>query len=713
MQAAAGVQLARWGISPDLARAAGFFDTADASTILPGLPSRPAIVIPYYSTDGNILRLGAMPFARFRWLDDGPVKHGFVRARPVRYGQPSGTGVQVYFPPVLNWATVAADTTISLLVTEGEAKALTACSAGYTCLALGGVYNFTSANGELVPQLEGIAWEGRSVIIVFDSDAATNPDVLAAEARLIEELQTKRKAKCRVVRLPGDGDKKVGLDDFLHAHGPDELEKLIGSSQDLSALDAKIMGLNRTLAWVEQEAAVFDRESGLFIKSGQLTNGSQYSSLTHVTAGGKKSGPKVIGVAERWLKHPHAQRYSEVLFRPGDGETLQGEHGRALNLWRGWNAEPGPVEPWLRLNEYLFGRLPRELQLIPMLTAIYKAQNPKSKIPMALMLLGTQGSGKTMWADAIRDAFAPYGYNIKPSQIASEYQGFLEKSVVGTIHEMDPERMAKGIEIIKALVTDLRRPMNEKYRVMRDIDSYTFYIFTSNLHGIAALTADDRRFFVIPCPGPGPRQLYDDMLAWSARGGPKHLMHWMLSYDLKGWRPPDRAPMTSEKHMAYREALTPVQLLAEEMLRSSGAHVVVQWLDAAWSWADVEEISQNSTAAGKARAVKAAVKQFHVRPWYSPEELSLMHPAILANVYGTRARGDMTPGMLSRELRDAGVPYLVNRDNPMGFRQMGQMRQFLIVAEQAEWATSEGITQADFDRLMKQWPTYMEVKNRK
>lgn len=711
MQGAATAQLERWGIPLSAAQGVGMFDVEDASALLPGLPARPAIVIPYYTPEGKILRVGGAPFARFRWLDN-PQQHGFAKVRPIRYGQLGGTGVQVYFPPLLDWAPVIADTTIPIVITEGEAKAVTACLSGFTCLALGGVYNFTMAGGELVPALESVAWAGRQVIIVFDSDAATNPDVLAAEARLVEELQTKRQARCRIVRLPAAGEEKVGLDDFIHANGFEALEKLVASSGDLSSLDAKIMALNRHCAWVEQEGLIYERATGLWINKSDFINGSQYGTLSHIVVGGPKAGPKTISVAERWLKHPHAQRYAEVLFRPAEGPTLRGEHGRALNLWQGWDSAPGDVTPWLRLNEYLFSRLHPSLRDIPMKTAIYKAQNPKAKIPIALVLIGTQGSGKTMWADAIRDAFAPYSTNIKPSQISSEYQGFLEKSVVATIHEIDPVGMKRGIETIKALITDLKRPMNEKYRVSRQVDSFTFYIFTSNLHGVGAHAGDDRRFFVIACPGTGPRDLYDDMLAWTARGGPRHLMDWMLTYDLKGWRPPAQAPMTTEKYMSYRESLTPIQLLAEEM-RTANRHIIVQWLEAAAAWAAVEELGGNPRASARAREVTRAVGTFQIRPWYSPEELSLMHPAILSNVFGAKLDAALTPGQLSRELRDAGIPYLVNRDDQRGFRWMGAIRQYLIVADPEEWATPMGISQMDFERLMNTWPTMKELRGKR
>lgn len=703
----ASAQLERWGLTPAEAQQVGLFDAPDASALLPGLPARPAIVIPYYELDGQLLRVNGMPFARFRWLDQ-PTQAGFVKAKPVRYGQQPGTGVQVYFPPLLDWAAVAQDPAVPICITEGEAKAITACLNGFTCLALGGVYNFTTGSGDLVAQLEAFIWQGRQVVIIFDSDAATNPDVLAAEARLVEELQTKRQAKCRIVRLPQAGEDKVGLDDFVHTHGAEALESLVASAGDLSALDAKIMALNKSVAWVDQEGQIYELATGLFMRKDNFVNGANYGTLTHTTVGGPKSGPKTISVAERWLKHPHAQRYAEVLFRPGDPQTLRGEHGRALNLWHGWQTEPGDVGPWLRLNDYLFSHLHPTMRDIPMKTAIYKAQHPKEKIPMALIMIGVEGSGKTMWADAVREAFSPYCDNIKPSQISSEYQGFLEKSVIVTIHEIDPLAMRKGIETIKALVTDLRRPMNEKYRVSRPVDSYSFYIFTTNLHGVGAMSGTDRRFFVIPCPGPGPSKIYDDMLLWTASGGPRALMHWMLTYDLKGWKPPARAPMTTEKHMAYREALTPIQLLAEEM-RNASSHVIVQWLEAAAAWATVEELSTNTGGARRAREVLAAVRSFPIRPWYTPEELALMHPAILSNVFGTSAAKDMTPGQLSRELRDAGIPYLVNRDDPRGFTYRGQIRQYLIVAQPDEWDNPMGITQADFDRLMNTWPTMKDV----
>jgi putative DNA primase/helicase len=67
----------------------------------------------------------------------------------------------------------------------------------------------------LLPELEAIKWFGREVFITFDSDAASNPNVIAAEARLVDELMRKRGAKVTIVRLPPSDQGKEALDTFL------------------------------------------------------------------------------------------------------------------------------------------------------------------------------------------------------------------------------------------------------------------------------------------------------------------------------------------------------------------------------------------------------------------------------------------------------------------------------------------------------------------
>ena len=112
-----------------------------------------------------------------------------------------------------------------------------------------------------------------------------------------------------------------------------------------------------------------------------------------------------------------------------------------------------------------------------------------------------------------------------------------------------------------------------------------------------------------------------------------------------------------------------------------------------------------------ARATLESVAHVQIRPFYTPEELALMFPAIVEQTLGSKFDKTTPSGRISRELREAGVPYLQCADDPRGFRIKGAIRQYLVVADFADWSVP--IRQADFERLMKGWPTYGQMSQRR
>lgn len=106
--------------------------------------------------------------------------------------------------------------------------------------ALNGVYGYrgvigktTDASGArvdekgVIPDFDRINWDGRKVVIIFDSDVATNPMVAAALRGLLKELKS-RGARAVALDLPTlEGLSKTGFDDFLAQQGPDEALSLI------------------------------------------------------------------------------------------------------------------------------------------------------------------------------------------------------------------------------------------------------------------------------------------------------------------------------------------------------------------------------------------------------------------------------------------------------------------------------------------------------
>ncbi len=706
--------LARSGISTAAAQYAGIGILSDAATWHKEYIAAPALLIPYFDPFTGVAveyvnnGSGPAPFARIRYLDKVPLRAGanpFKPAKPQRYAQPSASGVHAYFPLVdgVVWKDIAGDAAHPLLIVEGEKKALASTVEGFATIGLGGVHNFYS-EGKLLPELERIIWRDRQVYICFDSDAAQNPQIQAAEARLATELSLHRGAVLHLVRLPHlpSGDKQ-GVDDFLLSEGADKLEALLTSAPRMRKIDAAVVALNEHVAWIEKEGCIYDLRSKEFIQKANFTNGSAYSALEILAPTDKGTGVKRISVSESWLKHPHAQRYDYVEFFPEDNNPVlhTSAGGVALNMWTGWDARAGDVRPFLDLTEFLFSDLGDHADL-PLKLLAYKAQNPGVKVPLCLVIVGPQGGGKSLWAECAREAFAPYTAEVPNAALGGQFNGWTERTLLAVINEASGETLERYAPALRALISDKRVMLNEKFRVARQIDSYTQYIITSNDRGAGAYSADDRRMVVVACPRKREERFYQRIAAWKHAGGGKALLHFLLTLDLTGWAPPQQAPLTAEKYMAYMESLSPVQRLAEEM-QTANDNVIVMWIQQALMWAQHAELGNNLQQARTAREIIDAMASIQIRPFYTPEELALMFPSISSQLHGWRSKARAS-GDISKELRTAGVTYLRSKDDPRGFRWRGSIRQFLIVAEQDDW--TQAVSQDEFERLMGQFPRY-------
>ncbi len=126
-----------------------------------------------------------------------------------KYLTAKGSGNRLYFPPAIT-AEMLTDTSLPVVITEGEKKALALWRLSNTDtntprflpVGLSGVYNWRGTIGRehgpdggiryvkgIIPDLNRISWQGRKVIILYDSDAATNTNVRAARRELARELE--------------------------------------------------------------------------------------------------------------------------------------------------------------------------------------------------------------------------------------------------------------------------------------------------------------------------------------------------------------------------------------------------------------------------------------------------------------------------------------------------------------------------------------------
>jgi Domain of unknown function (DUF3854) len=157
--------------------------------------------------------------------DDGyfRIKADHAQADGTKYRAPKDLPTRMYIPAMLDRSRLL-DRNEPLIITEGEKKALRAVQDGFTCIAFGGVWNWTY-NKAPIADFDAIPWQGRLVLIAFDSDVAFNQQIIEAPYRLAAELR-RRGAWVWSVPIPSKVGEKVGLDDYLMRYGREQFREI-------------------------------------------------------------------------------------------------------------------------------------------------------------------------------------------------------------------------------------------------------------------------------------------------------------------------------------------------------------------------------------------------------------------------------------------------------------------------------------------------------
>ena len=151
-----------------------------------------------------------------------------IDGKPAKYLSPRGAGNLLYFPP--GCADQLKNPEEPLYLTEGEFKALAARQARLLAVGLVGVWGWrgkdANGHGQPIPDLDLIEWRGRTVVAVFDSDAAINPEVQRARQALAWEAYRRGARMVCTIPLPAPDGLKVGWDDYLLTHGLEAFHEL-------------------------------------------------------------------------------------------------------------------------------------------------------------------------------------------------------------------------------------------------------------------------------------------------------------------------------------------------------------------------------------------------------------------------------------------------------------------------------------------------------
>lgn len=519
----------------------------------PLLPAhRAGFVIPYFGLEGKPSK-----FYRFRYLEYGH-DSGFAvlvadQLKQLRYGQEAATVNELYLPPYIDWATYAQQADKPIVITEGELKAACATKGGLPTIGLGGVWCFKATNAglHLLPQFEMFNWKERVVYIVYDSDAASNHQVVKAENALARELCALG-AVPMVVRLPAlIAGAKTGLDDYIAHYSVDYFMANLLVDADPWKQAEELHKLNEEVIYIEDPGLIL-RLSNLQRMSPRAFVDHAYS--TRVFYEQQVNGTTVKTVeksaAKEWLKWPARAMVHKVTYAPG-APRITGDS--ELNVWKGWAVAPAPgsVELWTELLSYLFkGARPEDRKWFEQWLA-WPLQHPGEKLYSCCVLWGGHhGTGKSAIGYTMFKIYGDNGTEIGDRDLYSTHNEWAEHKqfVMGDEITSGGENKRSSADRMKSMITQKQLRLNPKY-----ISSYTVpdcinYYFTSNHPDSFFIDDNDRRYFVHEVRGqPKEREFYIAYFEWVNNGGGAALFYYLLNLDMTGFDPAGKAPSTSSK----------------------------------------------------------------------------------------------------------------------------------------------------------------------
>ena len=574
-------KLAESGLDDDDVKLLNISVLADNESRELGHHELPSIYIPYFSAAGEPL-----DFYRLRYLDTPEPSSDFAKiATPKKfpkYVQKKKTPPRAYFPPPalnpdyahLSWADIGNDPSIPIIITEGEFKS--ACATKYVMptIGLGGVWSFRSKRFgyNMLPELEAFDWVGRRVYIIFDSDSSTNPQVEHARSVLYNEI-VRMGGKPLIIDLPPlaepaadeptdefepiDPDSitvpKTGLDDYImankagHPMATQTVENLLGLGERLHGpLDEFL----RRFAFVSQTNAVADLVTGDLLPLDAFRNTYANEMLPP-----RNDKEKPQPLTRLWLSSPQRMTLRNMVNKPGMPRLVRDANGDTqtvdFNVWPGWGVKPRkPSTKTLPFDDLLAHLYPDPKDRNTILDWLaYPLQNPGYKLPTALLLVGGQGTGKSMLLQTVARI---YGEGYRPLSF-SEFEGGYTHWMEGGFVIWDEFSIGSHSRVnlyakLKDAVTATKVTINRKFTPQYDVAACFNMAFTSNYMGELPLDPDDRRMIIMQSLAkPKPQVFYMRYVRWLESGGASELFYNLLQRDLENFQPGRAAPMNEAK----------------------------------------------------------------------------------------------------------------------------------------------------------------------
>jgi hypothetical protein len=340
----------------------------------------------------------------------------------------------------------------------------------------------------------------------------------------------------------------------------------------------------------------------------------------------------------------------KVLTRP-DGTT-------EYNYWRGVDLQPeeGEVDVFLDHCAYILPDPEERKHLLDFLA--FNIQFPGEKVHWALLLQGTQGTGKSYLGNVMQLCLGEHNISMPSNEdIHEPYTGWQKNCSLVIVEEI----MARGrLELMNKLKPKITQPtctIREMYKPAYSMPNrFNFFMLTNHEDSII-IDDKDRRYCVLFSPAqPRAKEYYEALWEWTTANAGK-ILQFFKTRDLADFPAKGHAPQTAAKALLVRMSLTPLRAWVTEGIENEAWPFMTDVLTVTHLVACVPPYIRGATPQGLGRALaECGAIQLpqvrlesgeRVRPWAIRRQetwaATELDPATIANEI-TRWSANKEPG---------------------------------------------------------------------
>jgi hypothetical protein len=306
---------------------------------------------------------------------------------------------------------------------------------------------------------------------------------------------------------------------------------------------------------------VTDTRQYFELASGVMTSAASFNDKHRHVSGG--STPHNL-----LSPNPLTRKVDRVAYLPGVQELLVDEDGgrTAINIWR-----PGPLVPTAGACDTVLDHLNRVIpddefrnHLLNCLAVL--VQKPGQKIGHAIVLIGKQGTGKSLTFQLVRALVGSANHrSVESDFLNSKWSAYMANFQVISIEEMMTFGSMETYNRLKPWITERETTVEEKGIQPYRARTPDLFLAATNLDDPISIEAGDRRFAFYRSPMDPQTGDYYEKLAVAIESEAPAFLGLLLGRDISGFNPGARPPTTSAKDDIVKWSLPLVTQEVEAM----------------------------------------------------------------------------------------------------------------------------------------------------